>query len=236
MIEKHHRKMIELLTCSVMLIFLSACTHFTPDKDRSSAEVIPTITTQGTKLSSHNADGWYEIGTGAPALTDSVEVISLSDALLAKNLEDLEAATSHYRESDRLVNVDTIGSSNYTSFLEKTTVVESTVVVFSNDSMILYPHGKERIAHLAAKAQPDDFFRVVGWSHGSTRIENGNEVLAENRARRVAQELYYLGVPVVQVLPEGCWSPKKGDDSHPSRGVVLSLVRRADDSLTQLDR
>lgn len=237
---KDYIDVTRLIACSVLLMLLSACTHFLPYKNENSTgqEVESTdVTNTSSPEAMHDspdAGGWYEVGTGAPVVADSLKQMSLAEAVLARRLEDLEAATSRYRDDSKLENMDALGRSNYTSFLEETVVVESTVVVFADDSMILNTNGKERVARLAEISLPGDIFRVIGCSHGTTRIENGNEVLAENRARRVAQELYFLGVPVSRVLPEGCWSSNRAEADHPSRGVVLSLFRRGDGSLVQV--
>lgn len=116
--------------------------------------------------------------------------------------------------------------SNYAALFDAYEDVESTVLVFSNDSMVLGAKNKNIVADFARKMNPDtDLVSVIGCSHGRTDITNGNSVLAIGRANRVKEAFVYAGVDYGKVLDEGCWAPTYFDAVMPRRGVVLTLKR-----------
>lgn len=117
--------------------------------------------------------------------------------------------------------------SNYATIFENYENIESTVLVFSNDSMALGTRNKRVISDFARKMNPaTDLISVIGCSHGKSRIKNGNNVLAIGRANRVKEAFIYAGIDYGKVLDEGCWAPRHFDEAMPRRGVVLSIKRR----------
>jgi len=102
------------------------------------------------------------------------------------------------------------------------------VLEFPNDSLRVLPQVRRTLTRMREEFQPaTDYFSVVGCSHGKTDIENGNELLAVGRSKRVLEELIALGVPDERVLDEGCWAPVHFDGVMPRRGVRVELKRRS---------
>lgn len=122
-------------------------------------------------------------------------------------------------------NVAEIGESNYRVFFEGYVDQKELVLTFPDDSMVLGPANKKQIQTALTESDPtQDLYSIVGCSFGTTRIENGNEVLAIGRANRVKEELMFAGVPRNRILDEGCWAGSP-DVEFPSRGVVLTVMR-----------
>lgn len=116
--------------------------------------------------------------------------------------------------------------SSYTNTFQSYEDKLSITVMFGNDSMALGKAGKLQIKEFAASLNQDtDLISVIGCSHGSTNIKNGNEVLALGRANRVKEEFMYAGVPEKMILDEGCWAPDRFDEVMPARGVLVTLKR-----------
>jgi len=125
-------------------------------------------------------------------------------------------------------NVMEIGVSNYSKILGQREEIKKAVLVFENDSMVIGDDNKEEIRNFVNQFNPDrDIFSVIGCSHGSTSIPNGNAILATGRAQRVKEELLFAGIPENRILDEGCWDPVLADEKMPIRGVVLTLNRRS---------
>ena len=132
--------------------------------------------------------------------------------------------------SDRLevTNLFYADQSNFTSILDDYEQVESQVVVFGDDSLVLGNTNKLLIAQMVEdRLEPGDIVSLVGCSNGPTALEIGNEGLALGRAERVTQALTSQGVPRDRILDEGCWAPVSAGDKFPSRGVVMELWRPA---------
>ena len=143
----------------------------------------------------------------------------------------VNASTANSSGSDALItvikkNIHDTGTSNYARLFEAYGDVESTILVFSNDSMVLGEKNKRIVADFVHKMNPDtDLVSIIGCSHGRTDITNGNSVLAVGRANRVKEAFVYAGVDYGKVLDEGCWAPTHFDEVMPRRGVVLTLKR-----------
>jgi len=117
--------------------------------------------------------------------------------------------------------------SNYKGLFAEYDDVDSQVLVFANDSMILGNKNKKIIQQYIQKMNPQtDLISVIGCSHGKSGIKNGNSVLALGRANRVKEAFVYAGVEYGKVLDEGCWANKHFDEMMPRRGVVLTLKRQ----------
>ena len=98
--------------------------------------------------------------------------------------------------------------------------------MFPNDSLRLGERNKETIARYVSELDPaTDVLSVIGCSHGNTRIDNGNELLAIGRANRVKEAFLFAGIDHEQVLEESCWAGESFE-KMPRRGVVLTLKRR----------
>jgi len=117
--------------------------------------------------------------------------------------------------------------SNYAEYLGKLSSVERTVLVFPNDSLRVLPESRATLRDMHDKYNPQtDVFSVIGCSHGNTALNNGNELLAIGRSKRVLEELISLGVSDEKVLDEGCWAGVHFDGAMPRRGVVVELKRQ----------
>ena len=137
----------------------------------------------------------------------------------------LQAVNTNQVENNNLFYAD---QSNFTSILDDYEQVESQVVVFGDDSLVLGNTNKLLIAQMVKdRLEPGDIVSLVGCSNGPTALEIGNEGLALGRAERVTQALTSQGVPRDRILDEGCWAPVSAGDKFPSRGVVMELWRPA---------
>ncbi len=122
---------------------------------------------------------------------------------------------------------DNMGQSNYSALFADFEEVESSVLVFPNDSLQLGDVNKQIIEQYVEKMDPStDVLSVIGCSHGTTEINNGNSLLAVGRANRVKEAFMFSGIDHDLVMEEGCWAPVPFE-SLPSRGVVLTLKRRS---------
>jgi len=115
--------------------------------------------------------------------------------------------------------------SKFQDVFENYEVIESSVLVFADDSLVLGNDNKNSIATIAAQFNPQtDVMSVIGCSHGSTKIENGNAYLANNRAIRVKNEFVMVGLNQSKVYQEGCWASEHFADM-PTRGVLVQHRR-----------
>jgi len=104
--------------------------------------------------------------------------------------------------------------------------LESRILVFANDSMVLGLNNKEFLYELADNFDSSsDVVQVIGCSHGRTALQEGNKLLARGRAARVREELLLAGLGSDSVLHEACWSNKHYDEVMPRRGVVVKHLR-----------
>lgn len=118
-------------------------------------------------------------------------------------------------------------SSNYSSLFSEYDDLESKVLIFPNDSMVMGAKNKKVVNRFAQQMNPEtDLISVIGCSHGKSNIQNGNSVLAVGRANRVKEAFVFAGVEYGKVMDEGCWAPRHFDEMMPRRGVVLTLKRR----------
>ncbi len=120
-------------------------------------------------------------------------------------------------------NVADIGSSNFREYFKHFNSVRSETLVFPNDSLRLGRPNKKTIWSVAQQFDAaTDIISVLGCSHGATKIDNGNALLATGRASRVKEELIMSNISPEKILDEGCWAPTYYKD-FPRRGVVLTL-------------
>ena len=157
-------------------------------------------------------------------------------SLITSDLVDRVASDSSAQSGLQAINTNQVevnnlfyaDQSNFTSILDDYEQVESQVVVFGDDSLVLGNTNKLLIAQMVEdRLEPGDIVSLVGCSNGPTALEIGNEGLALGRAERVTQALTSQGVPRDRILDEGCWAPVSAGDKFPSRGVVMELWRPA---------
>lgn len=131
------------------------------------------------------------------------------------------------RFSQRQKNVAEIGASNFSSLLSNYDPIRSETLVFPYDSLRLSKANRKVLSSVADQYDPQtDVISIIGCSHGSTKLENGNALLAVGRAGRVKEELMALNISPESLFDEGCWSAAPYKDM-PSRGVVVTLQTRA---------
>lgn len=119
--------------------------------------------------------------------------------------------------------------SNYAPVFEDFQEIDRSVLIFPNDSLRMGETNKSIIEKFAASMNQDtDVLSIIGCSHGTTEINNGNALLALGRANRVKEALMFTGVEHDLLLEEGCWAPYEFSEKLPARGVILTLKRRAD--------
>ncbi len=115
--------------------------------------------------------------------------------------------------------------SKYRDVFKNYEVIDSNVLVFADDSLVLGQENKDSIATIAAQFDPQtDVMSVIGCSHGSSKIENGNAYLANNRAIRVKNEFVTVGLNHTKVYEEGCWD-ENYFSKMPARGVLVQHRR-----------
>lgn len=125
-------------------------------------------------------------------------------------------------------NIAELGKSNYSELFDGYTTVRSDTLVFANDSLALGVKNKNIIKNIADSFTPEtDVISVIGCSHGTTNIANGNAVLANGRANRVREEFIFASIDPSKVLDEGCWAVEKFNQM-PARGVVVTLRTRVE--------
>lgn len=136
------------------------------------------------------------------------------------------------RQQERNVvkqNIYETMSSNYKDVFAGFEDIDQSVLIFPNDSLRLGEANKRIIEEYVEKMDPEtDVLSVIGCSHGNTKIDNGNSLLAIGRANRVKEAFLFSGLQHDQILDEGCWAPQTFDEVMPSRGVVLTLKRQRD--------
>ena len=116
--------------------------------------------------------------------------------------------------------------SNYAELLAEYDTLRREIMVFPNDSLHMGQANKRIARAIADSFDPArDVISVIGCSHGRTALDNGNERLANGRARRVKEEFVLAGVAAERVLDEGCWAGTHFD-KMPARGVVVTHERR----------
>ena len=178
-----------------------------------------TLTTPGIDVSAASPVNLplivYDRSFNANATTDPDTVSPLDNESL------IESVSSE--------NMWELGESNFREVFAGYRDVERRVLVFANDSIVLGPENKWRLATMARRFNPDsDSFSVIGCSAGKTALPAGNEGLARGRAASVTRELLTLGIRDDQIRDEGCWAGtgKDWDQDLPVRGVVVTLKRR----------
>ncbi len=141
----------------------------------------------------------------------------------------LRANTNPLRDSadfGEFANLYETGESRYKELFEQYDVVDSRVLVFPNDSLVMGKLNKNSIQSYASSFNPEtDVISVIGCSHGPTDLENGNAYLANGRAFRVKEEFLLSGLDGAQVLEEGCWA-NVAYPELPSRGVLVQHKRK----------
>lgn len=118
-------------------------------------------------------------------------------------------------------------TSNFSGIYTDYEDVEQRILVFPNDSLRLGETNKQIIEQYVEMMDTStDVLSVIGCSHGATKINNGNSLLAIGRANRVKEAFLFSGIEHDAVMEEGCWAPQTFDGDLPNRGVVLTLKRR----------
>jgi len=124
-------------------------------------------------------------------------------------------------------NMATLGQSNYQSLFADYPATKAEILVFPDDSLVLGKNNKRTIEELAELFNPEtDLISVVGCSNGTTKLVNGNALLANGRASRVREELIMASIDPTLILEEACWSGAWTSDV-PARGVILTLRSRS---------
>jgi len=145
----------------------------------------------------------------ARELEESVEALAPARDLANGN---------NFNNSDAYAEVPNVydsKQSRYQDILKDYDVVETSVLVFANDSLVLGRDNKNTIRQYANSFNAEtDVMSVIGCSHGATKLENGNGYLANGRA--------FLDPN--QVLEEGCWA-EVAYPEMPSRGVLVQHKR-----------
>jgi len=142
-------------------------------------------------------------------------------------LKDL-AHSNDFQNSDayeEIPNMFVTGQSRYQDILKDYDVVDTSTLVFQNDSMLLGRDNKKMIRQIVREFDKDtDVISVIGCSHGRSNLDNGNAYLANGRAARVKEEFLSIGLAPKEVLAEGCWADV-AHETMPARGVVVQLKR-----------
>ncbi len=126
---------------------------------------------------------------------------------------------------EEVPNIYVTKQSRYQDIFKDYEVVDSSVLVFPNDSLLLGRDNKNAIRQYANSFNAEtDVMSVIGCSHGATNLENGNGYLANGRAFRVKEEFLSVGLTPKQVLEEGCWADV-AYPAMPARGVLLQHKR-----------
>jgi len=116
--------------------------------------------------------------------------------------------------------------SNYSNIFSSYKDVQRDVLIFPNDSLRLGAENKTLIQQYAKNLNPEtDVLSVIGCSHGSSKVKNGNQLLAIGRANRVKEALIFAGIDQQVILDEACWD-KEHYQAMPARGVVLTHKRK----------
>jgi len=93
--------------------------------------------------------------------------------------------------------------------------------------MVLGKENKIKLQKLAERVNAEtDIISVIGCSHGTTAIKNGNQILAEGRTLRVTESLMFTGLNPDLILDEACWAGVHWDEVMPRRGVIVTHKRR----------
>ena len=125
-------------------------------------------------------------------------------------------------------NLFETGQSRYQDIFNDYDVLETSVLVFPNDSLIMGKDNKNTIRQFANSFDAKtDVMSVIGCSHGASKLENGNAYLANGRAFRVKEEFLSIGLAPKNVLEEGCWAEVAFPDM-PARGVLVQHKRLID--------
>ena len=165
-----------------------------------------------------SSDEWSEVGiSSSPAEIENNNKSILINGDIGNLKPEFEAPTAPKR------NLAELGRSNYSTLFGLYEQSRQEVLIFPNDSLVLGNSNKKVIASIASQFDPaTDIISVIGCSHGSTNIDNGNSLLANGRASRVKEELIMSSIAAEKILDEGCWADRK-HNGLPARGVVLTL-------------
>ena len=163
-----------------------------------------------------------ENGVLVSAVPASETLVGSRELVAELNDSSKKSGTGNYQEFTNMYETDT---SRYDELFKDYDVIDSNVLVFGNDSLILGRSNKLAIREFAKLFNPEtDVMSVIGCSHGASKVENGNAYLANGRAFRVKEEFVLAGLEAQKVLEEGCWAnvdfPKM-----PARGVLVQHRR-----------
>jgi len=156
-----------------------------------------------------------------PQTTAKPMLQSTSDPIVSKR----PAAVSNDNPFGAMSNMYETRESRYKELFASYDVIETDVFVFPNDSLIMGERNKKAVKLMAERFNPQtDIISVIGCSHGTSAIKNGNAFLANNRAFRVKEEFVAYGLGVTEVLEEGCWASVPFKEM-PARGVLVRHKR-----------
>jgi len=157
----------------------------------------------------------------ARELEESVAALApLKDLANGNDFEDSDA----YAE---VPNMAVTNQSRYQDILQDYRVVDTSILVFPDDSLLLGKENKKVIRRYATAFNAEtDVMSVIGCSHGKSKLRNGNAYLANGRAFRVKEEFLSVGLSPKEVLEEGCWADSPYGNL-PARGVLVQHKRLA---------
>ncbi len=163
-----------------------------------------------------------ENGVQVSAVPTAVPLVGSRELVAGLNDSPKKSGTGNYQEFTNMYDTDT---SRYEELFKDYAVIDSNVLVFGNDSLILGRNNKLAVREFTKLFNPaTDVLSVIGCSHGASKVENGNAYLANGRAFRVKEEFVLAGLDAQRVLEEGCWAnvdfPKM-----PARGVLVQHRR-----------
>lgn len=138
---------------------------------------------------------------------------------------DIQPSTSGSGNYEEFSNMFVTDKSRYEEIFKSYGLVESVVYIFPNDSLMLGKQNKILVQQLTKNFNSStDVLSVIGCSHGSSNIENGNAYLANSRAFRVKEEFVSAGLSDDKVFEEGCWAGV-AHPKMPARGVLVEHKR-----------
>lgn len=149
-----------------------------------------------------------------------------SSATAAVTLTKLPEPVAARRDAASKRNLYVSGLSNYADILASYDTLRRDIMVFPNDSLYMGSDNKQLAQRIVDGFDANrDVISLIGCSHGSTALDNGNEILANGRSLRVKEEFTLAGIDAELVLDEGCWASRHFD-RMPARGVVVTHKRR----------
>jgi len=210
------------------------------DSATAIADATPTIDDSKPTIADLNSDGASITPIPNTSVMKSNKVLSAEEKLRLDQRRELEesvaalaplkdlAHADDFSNSDAYAEVSNIyetGHSRYQDIFKDYEVVDTSILVFPDDSLLLGRDNKKVIRRYATDFNKDtDVMSVIGCSHGKSKLVNGNAYLANGRAARVKEEFLSIGLAPKEVLEEGCWADV-AYDKMPARGVLVQHKR-----------